>query len=250
MAYFSRYQRSSSVFDGADGRDEPPALRAVDVGLTRRGRFIDQPGAGRGAALAVLLVELEVGELEHELFERLGLGLRRGRNVRREPLAQGDEDRIHRRLDAARVAADGDVNRLLAEELLQHAELGVVQRQRDDRELVLAALFPHQECVAQFLANPFRLQRVGADDDRISRGLIDGFLDFRPQRIAAAQLARIDPPLLSVIGERRAEIAHERVVLRAVGDEEFGHGWPPSALRRKHSSCFAGALAHGTCDPA
>ena len=122
------------------------------------GRFVDQAGAGGGAADAVLLVELQVGEFEHQFLQRLGLGLRRGRHVGGEPLAQGDEDRVHRRLDAARVAAHGDVNRFLAEELLQHAELGAVQRERDDRELVLAALFLHEERVAQFLADPFRLQ--------------------------------------------------------------------------------------------
>ena len=50
--------------------------------LPRRGRLIDQPGAGRGAAHAVLLVELQVGELEDQFLQRLGLGLRRGSDVR------------------------------------------------------------------------------------------------------------------------------------------------------------------------
>ena len=118
------------------------ALRAVDLRLARRGRLIDEPGAGGGAAHAILLVELQVGEFEDEFLQRLGLGLRSGGNVRRKPLAHRDEDRVHRRLDAARVAAHGDVDRLLAEELLQHAELGAVERERDDRELVLAALSP------------------------------------------------------------------------------------------------------------
>ena len=61
--------------DGADGRDETPALRAGDFTLARRGRFIDEPGAGRGAAHAVLLVELQVGEFEDEFLQRLGLRL-------------------------------------------------------------------------------------------------------------------------------------------------------------------------------
>jgi hypothetical protein len=38
-------------------------------------------------------------------------------------------------------------------------------------------------------------------------------VDVRPERIATAQLARIDPTLLPVLGEGRTEIAHERVVL-------------------------------------
>jgi hypothetical protein len=45
----------------------------------------------------------------------------------------------------------------------------------------------------------------------------------RPERIAAAQLARINPSILSVIGKCRAELAHKCFVLSAVGDEEFGH---------------------------
>ncbi|MEI2781737.1 MAG: hypothetical protein V9H25_10940 [Candidatus Competibacter sp.] len=129
-------------FDGAERRDEAPTLRAVDIRLARRGRFVDQTGAGGGAADAIFLSKLQVGEFENEFLQRLGPGLRRGRHVGGEPLAHGDEDRVHRRFDAARVAAHGDVNRLLAEELLQHAELGAVQRQRNDRELILAALLP------------------------------------------------------------------------------------------------------------
>ena len=53
-------------------------LPAVDVRLPRRGRLKDEPGASRGAADAVPLVELQVGELEDEFFQRLGLRLRRG----------------------------------------------------------------------------------------------------------------------------------------------------------------------------
>ena len=56
--------------------------------LPRRGRLIDEPGASRGAAHAVLLVELQVGEFEDEFLQRLGLRLRRGGHVGREPLAQ------------------------------------------------------------------------------------------------------------------------------------------------------------------
>ena len=39
-------------------------------------------------------------------------------------------------------------------------------------------------------------------------------------------LCDLDPTGLAVIGERRAEFAHERVVLRAVGDEESVHSCP------------------------
>ena len=58
---------------------------------------------------------------------------------------------------------------------------------------------------------------------------VDGLLYFRPERITTTtQLARIDSAILPAIGERRAEIAHERIVLRAVGDEESVHSCPRS----------------------
>lgn len=40
---------------------------------------------------------------------------------------------------------------------------------------------------------------------------------------AGAQLSRIDPYLLPKVGERAPKLAHERVVLRTVGDEELAH---------------------------
>jgi hypothetical protein len=139
--------------DRPDRGDESPALRAMHVFLSRRSRLIDEPGASRCAAHAVLLIELQVGELEHELFQRLCLRLRFGGNVRGEPFAQCDEDRVQCRVDPARVAAQGNVNRLLAEERLELAELRPVQRKRDDRKPVPAALFLHLERVAQLLGD-------------------------------------------------------------------------------------------------
>ncbi len=67
------------------------------------------------------------------------------------------------------------------------------------------------------LPTHFDCNDIRADDDGVGRRFLDGFLDLRPERIAAAQLARIDPAVLPVIGERRAEIAHERVVLSSCG---------------------------------
>jgi hypothetical protein len=116
----------------------------VDVWLARRGRLIDQPGAGRGATDSVLLMEFQVGEFEDQFLQRLGVGLSDRGNIRGESLPRGNQDRIHRRLDSARVAAHGDVDRFLAEEFFQHAELRAVQRERNDWELVLAALVPQR----------------------------------------------------------------------------------------------------------
>ena len=202
-----------SCFDGSERSNEPPRLRAVDLRLSHCGWFIHQPGTSGGAAYAVLLMELQIGQFEDEFLQWLGLGLWFGGHIRTEPLAQRDQDRIHGGLDAARAAAHGDVKRFFAEELLQHTELSAIQRERDDRELVLAGFLPLVKRVAQLLTHPLGLQSVRADHDRVGRRTLDGFLDFGPQRIAAAQFARIDPTVLSVVGQRRPEIANERVVL-------------------------------------
>ena len=45
MAYFSRYQRSSSASMGPIGAMKRHDLRAVDLRLARRGWLVDQPGA-------------------------------------------------------------------------------------------------------------------------------------------------------------------------------------------------------------
>ena len=89
-----------------------------------------------------------------------------------------------------------DVDRFSPKNSSSTPSLVPFERQRDDRELVLAALLLHVERVAQLFADPFRLQRIRADHDGEGRRFLDGLLDLRPERIAAAQLARIDPPVL------------------------------------------------------
>ena len=199
-------------FDRSGGRHQPPALGAVHAWLAWRGGFVDQPGPGRGAAHAIALLELEVGECEHELLQRLGLRLRQGGHVGGIPLAQGHEDWIDRRLNAAGITAERDVERLLAEEFLQHPGPGAIERQREDREVVHAALLAKLERVAQLLTHPARLQRSRAHHHRKGRRGFNRLLNLRPKRIAAAQLARIDPAFLAVVGEGGAEVAQERVV--------------------------------------
>jgi hypothetical protein len=135
--------------DWADGRNQPPLLGAVHVWLTLRCRLVDQAGAGRGAANAVLLLESEFAELQDQLLQWLGLGLGLGCAVGRgrQPFAHGHQDGIHGPLDAAGIAGDGNVDRLLAEEVFQHAQLGAVQRKRDDGEFFLTALLLHPKGV-------------------------------------------------------------------------------------------------------
>jgi hypothetical protein len=78
--------------------------------------------------------------------------------------------------------------------------------------LLPAALLTKLERVAQLPAHPLRLQRSRAHHHGKGRGGFDRLLNLRPKRIAAAQLARIDPAFLAVVGQEGAEVAHERIV--------------------------------------
>jgi hypothetical protein len=163
---------------------------------------------------------------EHELLERLGFRLLGGPGVGGKPFAECGEDRVQGLVDPSRGAADRNVRGLPAEDHFQDAELRAVQRQRDDPVLVSAALPPHVQRMLQLLTDPAGLQRAGADHHRILRRALDGGLDLRPERIATAQLARVDPRVLIVVREGLAELAHEGVVLRAVRNEDLAHAWP------------------------
>ncbi|HNG78286.1 MAG TPA: hypothetical protein PLW24_02360 [Burkholderiaceae bacterium] len=137
---------------------------------------------------------------------------------------------MQRSVDAAGGAADRDIDRLGVEELLQHAELAAVDRQRNHREVFDAARCLQLQRVLQLLAEPLRLQTVGADDHRQPGRRADGGFDLGPERIPAAQLARIDPAVLTQIGQALAKTSHQIVVLRAVRDEELaGHARLPGA---------------------
>jgi hypothetical protein len=165
-------------------------------------------------------------------LERLRPGLRRLDDIGWLPLAQSHEDRVQRGLHAARGAAEPEVEQLLAEELLEHAELRAIQRQRHDRVCRLAALLLHLERMAELLAHPLRLQAAGAHHDDIRFGGFDRLLNLWPQRIPAPQLARIDPHVLLELTERLLERAHDRVVVGAVRDEQLGHAYPSGVLDR------------------
>lgn len=181
-------------------------------------------------------MELQVGELEHELFQRLGLRLRCEANIRGEPFAECDENRVQSRVDAAGGAAHGNVNRFLAEELFQHAELRAIQGKGDDGERIPPTLFLHVERMAQLLADPLGLERVRADHDRVGRRALNGLLNFRPKRIPAAQLARIDPHVLIEVAEGLLQVTHEAVVARAVRKKEAGHAGVMRGFHRRFQS--------------
>ena len=99
----------------------------LDVRLTRRGRFVNEPGMSRGAPHAILFFKPQVGEFENEVLQRIGRGLRARSNVAGFPPSQRDENRMHGRLGAASGAADGYVSRLRAKDLLENAELGAIE---------------------------------------------------------------------------------------------------------------------------
>jgi hypothetical protein len=150
-----------------------------------------------------------------------------GRRIARVAQPQRDEDGVQRGIDAAGGAADRDVDRLGVEELFQHAELAAIDRQRDHREVIDAARCLQLQRVLQLLAEPLRLQPVDTDNHRQPGRCADGRLDLGPERITAAQLARIDPAVLTQIGQRPPQPAHQIVVLRAVRDEELARHRDP-----------------------
>ena len=109
---------------------------------------MDQPGAGRGAAHArAQVLVAQVREFQHQFFDGLGRRLRGRRHVGREAPAQGDQDGVECRVDAAGCAADGDIGGLGAEDLLQDPEPGAVEREGDDRVARRAAFALDPQCM-------------------------------------------------------------------------------------------------------
>jgi len=78
----------------------------------------------------------------------------------------------------------------------------------------------------------FQPRQHRAHHDDVRFGGFDRLLDLRPQRIAAPQLARIDPHVLLELSERLLESAYDRVVVHAVGDEQLGHVYASGVLDR------------------
>nr|WP_251971129.1 hypothetical protein [Sphaerotilus sp. FB-5] len=120
---------------------------------------------------------------------------------------------MQRGVDATSGAADRDVERFGGEKLFQHTQLAAIDRQRNHREAVGAACRLQLQRIFQLLAEPLRLQPVGADDHCQPGRSADGCLDLWPERITAAQLARIDPALLPQLGQTLAQTPHQIVVL-------------------------------------
>ena len=181
-----------------------------------------QPGPRAGAALAVgVLLDSQIAELEHQLFEWRGAGLWHGFGVGGQLEPQRHQDRVQRGIYTPRAAAQGDVGWLSVKKFFQHAEPGVVQRQGDHRKAVWAALALQAQRVLELFAYPPRLQSVRADQHRQRVGLINGLTDHLPQQIAAANLARVDPDLLAAFRQRLAQLAHQGVVLGRVRDEQL-----------------------------
>jgi hypothetical protein len=106
--------------------------------------------------------------------------LRGRRHVGREAPAQGDQDGVECRVDAAGCAADGDIGGLGAEDLLQDPEPGAVERERDDRVVRRAAFALDPQCMGQLIADPLGLQGGGAHQHREGRRRLDCLRNRRP----------------------------------------------------------------------
>nr|WP_295384352.1 hypothetical protein [uncultured Thiodictyon sp.] len=222
--------------NGTQGGGEAPTARARHLALTgpvRTGpRLVDQAGAGRGAAHArAQVLVAQVGEFQHQFLDRLGRRLRGRRHVGREAAAQGGQDGVECRVDAAGCTADRDIGGFGTEDLFQDPEPGAVERERDDRVVGRAAVALDLECMGQLVAHPLGLQGGGAHQDRIGRRRVDCLLDHGPQQVAAAQFAGVDPEVFAQIGERLLEAADQGIVGGAVGEKErrLGHEWVPES---------------------
>src|SRR6185369_241292 len=128
-------------FDWSNRGNEWPLLLALNFTLARRGWLIDQTRACRGAPHTILFMHFQISEFEDEFLQWLGFRLFVYGNVRVESLSQRNQQGIHRCFNSTSFAADRNVNRLLTEEPFQHAKLRPVQRERNDREVILATLF-------------------------------------------------------------------------------------------------------------
>lgn len=210
--------------DGTEWGDQAPTGQALDLPPERVRGLVEQPGAGAGAALAVLLDEAQVAELQDQLLHRRRCRLGLDGRIGREPSTQGNKDGADRGIEPAGNSGDGDVDGLLVEDRLQHAELGGVEGEGDYRELVPAALLLNCEGMGQLFADPLRLQGGGVDQDGVGTGLVDGRLNRGPKRIAAAQLARVDPDRLAQLGEGLVQQRNNGIIGAGVGQKEVAHG--------------------------
>ncbi|KFB74674.1 MAG: hypothetical protein AW06_004400 [Candidatus Accumulibacter cognatus] len=117
-------------------------------------------------------------------------------------------------------AGDGNMDRLLVEQRFESAERRAVEEQRHDREVRrAAALFLHGERVFEFLADPRRVFRARRDEHQYARRVLDRGADRRFERVATAELARVDRQLRVQLGERPAQAADDAIVAAAVRDE-------------------------------
>jgi hypothetical protein len=104
-----------------------------------------------------------------------------------------------------------------------------VERQRDDAIGGSAALLLHLKGQGQLPADPGRLQAGWAHEDQEGVGVADPLCHRRQERIAADQLARVDPDmdwlLLGALPlQGLLQRTDDGVVRGGVGEEKRGHG--------------------------
>ena len=165
----------------------------------------------------------QVAELEHQLRHRLRPGLGQRRSVGGEAPVQGDEDVVDSGRGAAGGAADRDVGGCLIEIARQGTGFRAVECQQDHGKSSPTPLGLQLEPVLQLPGHPIRFKSLGAHQHRQTSRSLNRRLDLTFQRIATAQLPRINPHLLPQISQCRPQLPHEAIVGAAVGEEEVGH---------------------------
>ena len=230
--------------------DQPPHLLTHHLRLAGAGGLVDQAGAGGGAAHAVLLLEAEVAEFQHQLRHRLRPGLGHRRPVGGEAQAQGDEEVVEGGRGAAGTAAHRDVGGLFLKQTLQHSKPGAIEGKGNDRKLIATSLALNLDSVLHLLPHPARLQRLRAHQHGQARRSLNRCRDVTPERITTLELARIDPHRLTHVRQFLPQLPHEAIVGAAVGKKEAGHrrivpGWSQGNRGRLRKENHSTELAYG-----
>ena len=160
--------------------DQPPALLTHHLRLAGAGGLINQASAGGGAAHAVLLMESEFAEFEHQLRHRLRPRLEHRRPVGGQAQAEGDKDVLEGGRGAAGTAAHRDVGGLFFKETLQHSKPGAIEGNGNDREWIPTSLALNLDSVLHLLPHPARLQRLRAHQHGQTRRSLNRCRDVTP----------------------------------------------------------------------
>ena len=201
------------------GDQAPPVTLHPDLAA---GIFVDQLGVGRWAAHTVLLMEVRVTELEHQLLHRLRPRLGHRWPIRGQTPSKGNEDVMYGCCGPAGAAAHWDMGRFFIEISRQRSGFCAIKRQQDHGKGVPPTLGLHLEPMLQLVYHPIRLEGCGTHQHHQPRGGLDRGSHLAPKRIAPLQLAGIDPNLKPEIRQGFPQLPHKAIIGRAVGEKEVG----------------------------